>query len=134
MKTVRLVGSDPSVDGSFRADHQVQMGLVRALKDALPEDSRNGKATEIYDQLKVYTGAHFLSEQLLMRLHGYADYEQHCQEHEELLEALDAAQSSLQVGTVANRLNTLKIIEDSLTRHIATSDVAFERFVSATSG
>ena len=88
-------------------------------------------ASEILDQLKIYTSAHFLSEQLLMRLHGYADYEKHCQEHDKLLELLASVQKCFEAQSLDEQLDSVRDFEDRIARHIAGSDSALERFVSA---
>jgi len=130
MSEAKQVSSDASGIGAIRTEHQVQIGLLRALEQVLRDGDRNGNAAEVLEQLKVFTNVHFLSEQLLMRLHGYADYETHCQEHEALLEVLDSVQKSFELQSASERKSKLDVFADCLKRHIASSDDALERFVS----
>ncbi|MEZ5582155.1 MAG: hemerythrin domain-containing protein [Candidatus Competibacteraceae bacterium] len=70
---------------SLDAEHQVQTGLIAALRQAVEEQRPPGEIDEILDRLTSYTDAHFMAEQLLMRLHGYAHYEAHQLEHDRLI-------------------------------------------------
>jgi hemerythrin len=132
MKKVDRVGSKLLDNVTIGTEHQVQIGLVRALENVLQTGDCSGNAAEILEQLKVFTDAHFLSEQLLMRLHSYADYDKHCQEHDALLEALSAVQTSFDAQQLDERRSAVKAFGDSITRHIAGSDATLERFISQT--
>ncbi len=68
------------------AEHRVQLGLIDALRDAVRQGDKRAVVGEILDQLIAYSELHFVSEQLLMRLYAYPDYEDHSQDHEALIE------------------------------------------------
>jgi hemerythrin len=77
-------------------------------------------------QLIDYSEAHFLSEELLMRLASYDDYEEHTENHRQLLESLRTAQQQYQ-STGQHELVS-QIAKSSmafLVRHIQTRDVKF---------
>ena len=131
MNEAKPVRSDSPADVTIGSEHQIQMGLVRALEAALKSGDRDGNSAEILDRLQVFTSGHFLGEQLLMRLHSYAGYEQHCREHEKLLGALEALQQGFEAKSREERLATLQVFEVGITRHIATSDSALEHHVAS---
>jgi hemerythrin-like metal-binding protein len=68
------------------AEHQIQIQLLNELRRVLRE---GGDGAELRERLADYCRAHFLSEELLMRLHAYPDYDDHVGDHEQLLDALD---------------------------------------------
>ena len=63
------------------AEHEVQIELLRAFGDAVSRQRPTEEIDDILKQLMDYTSVHFLSEQLLMRMYAYPDYEQHEQRH-----------------------------------------------------
>ena len=73
----------------MEAEHRVQLELLQGLQEALAGggEDRTESAARL-KQLLEYSEAHFLSEQLLMRLHAYPAYEEHVQEHDRLIGTL----------------------------------------------
>lgn len=78
-------------------EHDLQIQLIRALGLALATGDRP-VILEILARLEETTNAHFLGEQLLMRLHAYPGYEMHTQEHDRLVEELGRLRSALAGG------------------------------------
>ena len=116
-------------NGSANADidreHAVQLGLLQALCGTAGESRDAASVGEILDQLIAYSEAHFMSEELLMRLKSYDDYEDHVDDHIHMLDALRgiaadhaAGNSSLVSGKAAE---VLKFIS----HHIDTRDRRF---------
>ena len=103
------------------AEHQVQMRLLMALQAAVRESKPEAESTEIRYQLTDYCRAHFLSEELLMRLYAYPDYDDHVNEHERMLDALD----ELTEAPVIEALAAL------LLRHIGDRDAKLHNYLSA---
>lgn len=62
-------------------EHEIQLGLLRALCTAAGENRDAAVVGEILERLISYSEAHFLSEELLMRLNSYDDYEDHVDDH-----------------------------------------------------
>ena len=59
---------------SMDLEHRLQMGLIHALEEALRAGQPRDETTKILSQLYEYTNAHFLAENLLMRLYAYPEY------------------------------------------------------------
>lgn len=91
------------------AEHEVQMRLLSELRKAL-RDGRDGR--ELHTQLTDYCRAHFLSEELLMRLHAYPGYDDHVADHEQMLDALDGL----------NDPTAIDALSGFLLRHIGDRD------------
>ncbi len=112
-------------------EHQVQLCLLQALCDAVRDQRGAESVGEILGQLIAYSEAHFMSEELLMRLQSYDDYAGHVDEHMHMMDVLgqiaadhEARNSSLVLGKAAE---VLGFIGD----HIATHDRRFAAFLSS---
>ena len=123
--------SEFNTDSNAQTDreHEVQLGLLQALCQAVQEQRDAAAVSEILEQLSAYSEAHFMSEELLMRLKSYDDYEDHVEDHQQMMEALGAiaadhaaGHSSLVAGKAQSALNFLG-------QHIATRDRRFAAFV-----
>jgi hemerythrin-like metal-binding protein len=113
----------PEID----VEHALQLQLVQAVRAAL-ESGDLATAHAALGRLDDVTNAHFLAEQLLMRLHAYPGYAAHVQEHDRLIEELRSLWRQ-PVGTgdaegIAQRL------ELWLRVHIATADEAFASYLA----
>lgn len=106
-------------------EHQVQIRLMQALTVAIDQ---GGDATEVLARLSDYSRAHFLSEELLMRLYTYPDYEDHVLDHERMIERLDeiaARQGERQASLhAANELTAVFL------RHIGSRDKRLHDFLA----
>jgi hemerythrin-like metal-binding protein len=116
--------SSAAVDG----EHQLLVSLLRTLSDALAAGASEEKVREILDQVIGFSDVHFLSEQLLMRLCSYPDYEDHVAEHDHLIRVLRST-----VEDFHERRRTLMVrdAEDMLSftlRHIVTRDRRFVEY------
>jgi hemerythrin len=110
------------------AEHQVQTGLVRALCDAVRLGRDLGQVREILDQLLQYSEVHFMSEQLLMRLCSYPDYDDHVLDHDRMTEMLSAVAARHGAGEQMLALREAQDMLAFLSRHIASRDQQFTAY------
>lgn len=117
--------------GALDLEHGVQFGLLDAFRRAVgrPQDHAAGEA--VLRQLLDYTGVHFLSEQLLMRLHAYPGYEAHVQEHDRLHGELRALEARYAAGELAASRATADALRDWLERHVHGLDRALADYLRA---
>jgi len=108
-------------------EHAVEMQIVRSLQAALLDNDRE-TAAELMAQLEDFTNAHFLAEQLLMRLHAYPAYEAHQQEHDRLIGELVDLRQSIESGE-RDPATAVEAIEAWLLTHIHTSDDDLANFL-----
>jgi hemerythrin len=110
-------------------EHRIQLELLRALYAAAREEAPSPDVDEILERLVAFSEAHFMSEELLMRMHSYSDYEDHVGDHIRMMDALDgiaAAQAAGKSQLVAGQAeSTLAFIAE----HIATRDQHFADFL-----
>lgn len=119
----------PELDG----EHSVQMGLLTALRQAVVANQDTSSTNTILEQLNAYTNAHFMAEQLLMRLHAYPHYEEHLGEHDRLVEKMQALQQAQAAGEVALTLEAADTLSEWLLRHTQGSDRKLGSFLLAQS-
>jgi hemerythrin len=117
-KTPPSVGSD-----AIDAEHGIQLGLLEAARNSLEHQA--GDAAGYLEQLYSYTQAHFMSEQLLMRLSAPANFQAHQLEHEILLQQLDELCSLAEKGESGRALPLLTEHEQRLLAHIRNWDLVF---------
>jgi hemerythrin len=116
----------PEVD----VEHELQVKLVAELQAAVSAGRGREVVGELLQRLEDVSNVHFMSEELLMRLHSWERYDLHTEEHRRLLEELRAMralfdqQDGAALGAAAHRL------EAWLTSHIRGMDRAFADYVS----
>lgn len=113
------------------AEHHVQVGLAQALRDAVHTGKDAALAGEILDQLTAYSDVHFLSEQLLMRMCGYPDYDDHVLDHDRMMERLEEVRRQRGVGAQPLALAEAEALLALLARHIGTRDRVFTDYYRA---
>ena len=120
------------VDGMDK-EHAVEIQMVRALEAALrssdDSSSNSDVVGELFDQLESFTAAHFMSEQLLMRLHSYPGYQAHQQEHDDLMDRLGVIRRSIESGELSDANEAVGQLEEWLETHIHTEDDALATFL-----
>lgn len=116
----------PSVLDSKTVDreHQVQIHLMQALTTAIDQ---GGDVEEMLTQLSGYSRAHFLSEELLMRLYAYPDYDDHVLDHEQMTEWLD--EIAARKGEREAMLNAANELIAVFMRHIGSRDKQLHDFL-----
>lgn len=107
-------------------EHALQLRLLRELLQCLEADE-SPAAPELFERLEQFTSAHFLAEELLMRLQAYPDFEAHQSEHERFLEQLAALRALLPGGNAGLR-DEADAFARRLLAHIATTDSALGTF------
>lgn len=114
-------------------EHALQLQLLRELMQNL-ETGDGPAALEVFERLDQFTNAHFLAEELLMRLHSYPGYEAHGAEHAQFVEELEALRGRLAGGEAFAVREDADAFARRLLAHIATADHAlgaFERSLAA---
>lgn len=122
-------GSHGLVTGSREMDeeHALQLRLLRELVQNL--DAGDGAAAaEVFETLDHFTLAHFLAEELLMRLLAYPDYEAHAGAHARFVDELRAFRERLAGGADEAFREEVDAYARRLLAHIATADHALGEF------
>jgi hemerythrin len=113
----------------MQVEHDVQIKLLSAFGDAVRRQRSMEELEEILKQLTDYTSVHFLSEQLLMRMYAYPDYEQHEQRHTQLMEWIGTLPESLAADDRERTLTTVQHLRDGILGHIEQDDAALAHYL-----
>jgi hemerythrin-like metal-binding protein len=114
---------------SIDAEHDLQLQLLDSLTNALAKESDFSPTRYLLEQFIEFSDMHFLSEQLVMRLHNYPGYEAHLQEHTRLMKQVREIRERIIQGDKTPTLQLILELRDWLLQHIATDDAAFGDFL-----
>ena len=108
--------------------HKVLVDLVNEMNEAIQHRRGNEVVREILSRLADYTRIHFAVEESLMRILGYAGYEAHKVQHEELLGHVLELQDKVHSGRAAIGFELMHFLKFWLTKHIMESDKNYSEF------
>ena len=115
---------------SMDREHLGQVGLLNDLKAAVRSGADDSVVYALLNELVEHTNLHFLSEQLLMRLHAYEAYESHFLEHERLLAEVQNLKRNLSTGTVTDKHSLIEALRSWLLVHIQTADKTLAEYLN----
>ena len=110
-------------------EHEAQMKLLDQIERAVLADAGTKTVGPLLDDFVEHANAHFLSEQLLMRNHAYAAYEQHVREHDMLLAQARQFMRDVSLGKITDAYWFVASLRNWLTVHMKTTDAAFETYL-----
>jgi hemerythrin len=110
-------------------EHEVQLGLLAALCQAVREGQDAQTIALNLGQLRSYSEAHFASEELLMRMKSYDDYAAHVEDHEHMLDTLAEIATNHVLGTSDLNAGQVEEVLGFIQKHIATRDRHFAEMV-----
>ncbi len=115
---------------SIDNEHRIQIGLLNALYEAVKDKKSNGEINEIINQLTSYSELHFMSEEMLMRMYAYPDYEDHVHDHEAMTAFLTDIMQTITAGQDSITLKTASDMRQFLLAHISTRDQALTDYLN----
>ena len=113
---------------SMDTEHQMELALLAALEHSVREGNA-ALAREVLGQLIEYTNVHFMSEQLVMRLAGYPQYEAHVHEHDDLMARARTLRQHVESGEAELSLRFLESTRAWLLQHMESKDESFARWL-----
>lgn len=108
--------------------HKVLVDLVNEMHDAIHRRRGSDVVKDVLSELAEYTKIHFAVEESLMRILGYPDYEEHKEQHEELIGHMLELQQKVDSGKTAIGFELMHFLKMWLTRHIMESDQQYSQF------
>ena len=123
---------------SWKKEYEVNIGLVdqqhRRLFELLEmvRDSLLGRTSTraVYDSMDMltrYTETHFLTEERLMRLHGYPDLDGHRKEHQAFAERVSKYQAEFLAGETKGADELYQVLLSWWNGHILGTDKKYCR-------
>jgi len=119
-----------AADGAatMEREHALEIQMVRELQAAIAAGD-SATAGALFERLEEFTNAHFLAEQLLMRLHAYPAYEAHQQEHDRLIGELRDLRRTLEAEAAGEPATAVARLERWLYAHMQSADSALADFL-----
>lgn len=109
-------------------EHQLQIALVDAFEKAAGANER-AEAGRILEQMAALSKMHFLAEELVMQLHQYPAYEEHANEHANLLKEMHRLLKQNAAGTLDITLDLAERLRRTLADHLRGTDYALSAYM-----
>ena len=119
---------------SIDSEHDLQMQMLDSLAESVDRSGDFSPTKYILEQFIEFSDMHFLSEQLVMRLHGYPAYETHLEQHTLLMKKVREIRDFVIRGEKQPSLQMIHELRDWLLNHIASFDVAFGEYLRKKEG
>lgn len=104
------------------AQHKVLLSLLNDMHEAIQQQRSREVAKEILEKLMDYTRIHFAVEESLMRILGYPGYEEHKQQHVELMLSIGELSRKMERGKITIGFELQYFLKNWLTKHIIGTD------------
>jgi len=111
-------------------DHRKLIDLFNMLNHSVAEGESPDYLAAILEELVNCTVWHFSHEERLMLKYGYAEIEEHKEEHRELVKSARALQEKIQGAGNAIVDDDIDYLERWLTAHILTDDMRMGDYLS----
>ncbi len=115
----------------FDDEHKKLIALINQLHDAM-RIGRGGQVIgTVLQSLIDYTASHFASEEAMMKLHAYPDYERHKKEHNLLVMKVLDIQKEIKSGKAPLSHEIMFFLKQWLQTHIQGEDKKYGPFLNA---
>lgn len=129
MSVTRWDDTVATARATMDAEHQVELSLLAEVRAAMHERGDRAMAIDILRQLIDHTNVHFTSEQLLMRLTAFPDFQAHQLEHDELMRQAHTLLAHVEAGEIEPTIRFIDAMTTWLTDHMQQKDRALARFL-----
>ena len=114
----------------FDQEHKKLIDLINKLHEAMKVGKGKDVLAGVLKSLIDYTAQHFASEEALMRLHKYPDYESHKKEHNKLVTEVLDLQKQLNEGKAVLTQAVMEFLCQWVQKHIKDSDKRYGPFLT----
>ena len=121
----------PTEKPTHYQEHTIQVQLINLLENALSEKRGRDEIVKILDQLLQFSQVHFMSEHLIMRQHSYDGFDEHDNEHGELIDQFQEVKQNIRSDETRLDEHNFNHLRDKLLNHIATQDQKLSDFLSS---
>jgi hemerythrin len=111
--------------------HKALVGFLNELYDAMKAGKGKDALDTVMKNLVEYTKTHFTTEESLMKLYKYPDYEAHKQKHDKMAGRVLELKQQFDSGQLSNPLQITTFLKEWLSKHIMGTDKAYGLFLNA---
>jgi hemerythrin len=108
----------PSVD----TEHRDMINTINSVYASLEDEGSEREVNRVLGEIHAQISAHFALEERLMRAAGYAEYAQHKDSHEQLLDQIRDLMDSFSADPVAGHTELQDSLSNWFGLHFATFD------------
>ena len=113
------------------AQHKKLIDMVNELSDAMAVGKGADALGDILSRLVQYTQTHFATEERLLKLYGYPNYDEHCAQHYNLTRQVLEIQDHYLTTHLGLTIPVLDFLNEWLAKHILQSDKEYAPFLTA---
>lgn len=119
--TSTLRTGNPHIDD----DHHILVERVNTVLECIAQRADNTTLSQALDSLGSFTREHFAREEAAMHKIGYANTQEHCEQHRALLEQLDQVIAQLRADEALNQMTLYTTLTRWVVDHIRKYDFEF---------
>lgn len=109
--------------------HKKLIGMVGQLHDAMRQGKGKQALDEVLRNLIQYTRTHFATEERLMKVNGYPEYETHKAKHDSMTQKVANIYREYQEGKATISLEVMNFLENWVDKHIMGTDMQYGPFL-----
>jgi hemerythrin len=111
--------------------HMEIVVFLNELYDSMKAGKGKDTLNAVLKSLMEYTRTHFTTEESLMKLYAYPDYEAHKQKHEKMTQHVLELKKQYDFGQISSPIQIANFLKDWLTKHIQGTDKSYGPFLNA---
>ena len=111
--------------------HMELVVFLNELYDSMKAGKGKDTLNAVLKSLMEYTRTHFTTEESLMKLYAYPDYEAHKQKHEKMTQHVLELKKQYDFGQISSPIQIANFLKDWLTKHIQGTDKSYGPFLNA---
>jgi len=111
--------------------HMELVVFLNELYDSMKAGKGKDTLNAVLKNLMEYTKTHFATEESLMKLYMYPDYEVHKQKHEKMTQHVLELKKHFDSGQISSPIQITNFLKDWLVKHIQVTDKSYGPFLNA---
>lgn len=115
---------------TFDNEHKILFGLINRLHTGMKEKGNRHEAGKVLGELVAYVGQHFDSEETVMRIYKYPDYQEHKDEHDAFAAKVGENYRRFQNDGAVLSVEVLGFIVEWLHKHLDGTDKLYTQFLN----
>ncbi|HBF88113.1 MAG TPA: hemerythrin [Bacteroidales bacterium] len=115
--------------GSIDNQHKKLIDLLNNFYENVNQGSSNEKLTGLIQGLKNYTNEHFTSEERVMKVNGYPEFDAHKKQHDEFIAKVSEIQTKFLSGKMVLSIEVTNFIKTWISGHIQGTDKRYTNFL-----
>ena len=113
------------------AQHKQLFAMMNELNEAMATEKAKDVLEAILERLVNYTATHFITEERLMKEHGFVGHGSHHLIHEQLAAKVREFQADYRQGRVAMSIDVMHFLMEWLDQHILGTDMEYRDFLNS---